>query len=89
MLKDRRKKNRRRPRPQQSATKKVDLDYDNLGSSAVSTTVATGTTAPDVGGSDLVSRYVRSEGCSTGKQTPSKFRVSCIYGSSQNYLKAM
>ena len=35
------------------------MDYDDYGSSAVSATSATGTTAPsDVGSADLVSRYV-------------------------------
>ena len=34
------------------------MDYDDYGSSAVSATSATGTTAPsDVGSADLVSRY--------------------------------
>ena len=54
-----RDRRRKKNRPPQSAKEKADLDYDDYGSSAVSATSATGTTAPsDVGSADLVSRYV-------------------------------
>ena len=82
LQRDRKNKNRRRPRPQQSATEKADFNYDNFDSSAVSATTATtatGTTAPDVGSSDLVSRYVLKD---VPEGSELKIIISCIYGSS-------